>query len=153
MSFFNNFRILAKPYQGTDQKPDKHYSILPTVLKLVGDPSGKTVLDVACGSGFFTFPIAELGATHIIGIDNSAQQLEIARSKAVTNTEFRLCDIFKGELPQVDIAVIPFAANYAKDLRMLTELFTRLHRCLNQGGRDAAHSDQRNAGRPGRRRR
>lgn len=135
MSFFNNFRLLAKPYQGTDQKPDKHYSILPTVLKLVDDPSGKTILDVACGSGFFTFPIAELGAAHVIGVDNSEQQLEIARSKSVANTEFRLCDIFNGELPPADMAVIPFAANYAKDLRMLTKLFIRLRSCLNQGGR------------------
>ncbi|MBU6427090.1 methyltransferase domain-containing protein [Patescibacteria group bacterium] len=134
MSFFNNFHLLAKPYQGTDQKPDKHYSILPTVLKLVGDPRGKAVLDVACGSGFFSFPIAAMGATRVIGIDNSEQQLEIARCNSVANTEFHLCDIFDGELPSADIAVIPFAANYSKDLRMLAELFARLFRCLNQDG-------------------
>ena len=69
MSFFNNFRLLAKPYQGTDQKPDKHYSILPTVIQLVGDARDKTVLDIACGSGFFSFPIASMACGFFVEFD------------------------------------------------------------------------------------
>jgi len=50
----NDYSTLAHSYQKTDAKPDKKYSILPTVLMIAGDSSGKTVLDLGCGSGFFT---------------------------------------------------------------------------------------------------
>ena len=36
----------------TFEKPDKKYSILPTVMHLLGNLKGKTVLDLGCGFGY-----------------------------------------------------------------------------------------------------
>lgn len=95
-------------------KPDKQYSILPTILSLVGSTVGRTVLDVACGSGFFTFPLAELGAQLVIGVDNSEAQLALAQARRKVNTEFRYIDVFGHQLPTADVVVAPFVANYAR---------------------------------------
>ena len=43
--------------------------------------AGKRVLDVGCGTGYWTNRIAEMGAAEVIGIDGSTQGIEIARSK------------------------------------------------------------------------
>ncbi len=46
--------------------------------------SGMTILDIGCGFGIMTCKLAELVGTsgYVIGIDNSAEQLEIAHQKA-----------------------------------------------------------------------
>lgn len=130
----NNYNRLAHPYQETNVKPDKQYSILPTVLSLVRSPEGRTVLDVACGGGFFTFPIAQLGVRHVIGVDNSNEQLALATTRLLPNTEFRYLDVFRHDLPAADVVVVPFVANYAASEEQLQLLFHKLHTCLNEGG-------------------
>ena len=134
MWFFNNFNRLARSYQGTDEKPDKYYSILPTVLRLTGDTNGRIAVDLGCGSGFFTLPIAERGADLVIGIDSSEEQLAIAREKALENTQFRLGNAFKDALPVTDVVVAPFIANYATNSDELRAFFRRIFQSLNAGG-------------------
>ena len=51
------------------------------VSKLVGDVSGKRLLDMGCGDGDEMFQWALLGAD-VVGVDNSPKQLEAARDNA-----------------------------------------------------------------------
>lgn len=44
--------------------------------------AGKRVLDAGCGSGNYTFAIAEFGAARVVGIDLGIRGLEFARQKA-----------------------------------------------------------------------
>lgn len=132
--FLNNFNQIAKKYQPTNEKPDKQHSILPTVLNLIGNTKDKIVLDVACGSGFFTFPIAESGAKLVIGIDSSIGQIALARQGQISNTEFRVIDAFVDNLPESDITVVPFVANYAKDKNELERFFCKVFQSLRTGG-------------------
>jgi malonyl-CoA O-methyltransferase len=53
----------------------------PHVARLIGDPRGLTVLDVACGTGRHSNPLAEAGAD-VTGVDFSEGMLARARSKA-----------------------------------------------------------------------
>src|ERR1700754_3544099 len=67
----NNLResgklVEVKAYQQTDEKPDKLYSHLPSVLEIVGDLRGQTVLDLGCGSGFYTREYVKMGAWHVV---------------------------------------------------------------------------------------
>lgn len=48
------------------------------VLELIGDVSGKRVLDVGCGSGVFIVELAKRGA-YVVGIDYSDKMLEEAK--------------------------------------------------------------------------
>ncbi len=61
----------------SEQDPIKQYVQYPGLLKLLGNVSGKSVLDAGCGNGHLTKKIAELGA-HVTAFDISLDQLKLA---------------------------------------------------------------------------
>ena len=67
-----------------------------TALKECGDVRGKRILDVGCGSGRISVPLAERGAI-VVGIDYSLSMLNLARNfakerKIEKNIEFKGVD-------------------------------------------------------------
>lgn len=52
-----------------------------SLLRLVGDVSGRRVLDVACGEGHFTRLLRHAGAAKAAGLDISARMIELARQQ------------------------------------------------------------------------
>ncbi len=134
----NDYDALASSYKKSNIKPDKQYSILPTVMKMVGDCKGKTVIDLGCGAGFFTLPLAEAGASMTCGVDNSVAQIELAKRvaehKAIT---YRVGDIFSQHGGPVDIITAPFVVNYAWTTSVLKHFFELLFKSLHEGGKAA----------------
>jgi len=130
----NDYDTLAQAYRKTAEKPDKKYSILPTVMSLLGKLEGKRVLDLGCGSGFFTLPIARRNPEIVYAIDNSQKQLRLL-PKHKRIVPFRL-DIFRDPLPRADVINAPFILNYAK-----TKTHP-LHRHLRRGYGGARHYDE-----------
>ena len=57
-----------------------------------GDVTGKSILDIGCGSGVYSVEFARRGAKRVLGIDFSEPMLELARASArsagTTATEF-----------------------------------------------------------------
>jgi len=61
------------------------------------DLSGKTVLDIGCNAGFYSFEMKRRGAARVVGIDSDEQYLAQARFAAEVNgadIEFRQLDIY-----------------------------------------------------------
>ena len=56
-----------------------HETALDCTLRLLGQPAGKTILDLACGQGVAARAIAEAGAEAVIAVDSSPQMLLNAR--------------------------------------------------------------------------
>lgn len=135
MALLNDYNKLSESYQQTDVKPDKQFSTLPTVLKIAGNFEDKIILDLGCGSGFFSNEFARNGAKKVIGIDNSAEQINLAKKNPPENTEYILADIFKEKLPAADIVVAPYVVNYATDINQLTKLFQNIYDSLNANGK------------------
>lgn len=122
-------------YQVTDEKPDKKYSILPTVMSLLGDVENKTVVDLGGGTGFFSHHIAKKHPKMVIGIDNSVLKIGLASSREKSpNVLHALGDVFFHELPVSDIILGAFVLNYAEDVVELENLFRRVYLALNEGG-------------------
>jgi 2-polyprenyl-3-methyl-5-hydroxy-6-metoxy-1,4-benzoquinol methylase len=75
-------------------------------LLRAGLAAGQRVLEVGCGSGNMACWIAEqVGAAgSVVGIDNSAGQIELARQQAKTrglaNVEFQVADAYSPRLPE-----------------------------------------------------
>lgn len=132
----NDYEALVSSYKGSNIKPDKQYSILPTVLKMVGDCDGKSVIDLGCGAGFFTLPFAEAGASVVCGVDNSLAQIGLAKKtsphKVVT---YCVGDIFIEHGGPVDIINAPFVVNYARTTPALKHFFELIFRSLREGGK------------------
>ena len=130
----NDFNDLCAVYQKTDNKPDKLYSILPTILKLAGNLGDKNVLDLGCGSGFFTEKLA-ITAKNVIGLDNSSEQITLANVSRPENVEYRLHDIFNGEFPTCDLVNAPFVLSYSTSVEILVKLIQDVYLALADNGR------------------
>lgn len=127
----NDYDALAN-YKKSHVKPDKQYSILPTVLAIAGNTKNKTIVDLGCGTGFFTIPFAEK-AKLVYGIDNSSIQLSFATR--YPNVVYLQKDIFVDPLPLADIIIAPFVVNYATTVPILRHLFHALYDSLSIEGK------------------
>lgn len=101
--------------------------------------SGGRVLELACGSGRMTIPLAQAGVD-IIGLDLSASMLDAARAKASAarvNVQFVQGDMRSFELKQKFSAIF-IAGNsllHLLDIGDLQHCFARVRRHLAPGGR------------------
>lgn len=132
----NDYDSLAANYEKSNAKPDKLYSILPTVLGMVGDCKDKTVLDIGCGTGFFTLPLTKLGASVVCGVDSSKAQIDIAsKVSAHPAIHYVMGDAFVQYGGPVDIITAPFVVNYARTVPILRHFFELIYRSLREGGK------------------
>ena len=135
MPILNDYNKLSESYQQTAVKPDKQFSTLPTVLKIAGNFENKVVLDLGCGNGFFSNEFAHNGAKKVFGVDNSIEQINLAKKNPLENTEYILADIFEDKLPVADIALAPYVVNYATDTKQLVKLFQNIFDSLTEKGK------------------
>lgn len=109
-----------------------HYD-RPAVLELLGDVSGKRVLDAACGPGFYSDELLRRGA-EVTAFDASRGMLELARTRLGDRARvdrFRLGDWLPYPEQSFDVVVCALAIHYADD-RGAT--FAEFHRMLRPGG-------------------
>ena len=59
--------------------PIVRYGERPTLGRLLPDVRGRTVLDVACGTGFYARECVRLGAQRVVGVDISSEMISVAR--------------------------------------------------------------------------
>lgn len=81
MSKSTSWGKVANWYNDLIEKDQDSYQrrlILPNLVRLVEAKKGETILDLACGQGFFAGEFAKLGAK-VIGIDISAELINIAK--------------------------------------------------------------------------
>lgn len=130
-----NFNKISKPYQKTDQKPDKVYSMLPTILKAIGKVQGKMILDIGAGSGFFTREIAKKGAKEVLGIDLSKKQIALAKRYPKKNIKYAVGNMFSYDYPKSDVINAPFVLNYPHSVSQLQKLLKKFYNSLNNKGK------------------
>ncbi|MGP4018998.1 class I SAM-dependent methyltransferase [Saccharopolyspora sp. 5N708] len=109
-----------------------HYD-RPACLSLLGEVSGKRVLDAASGPGFYAEELVARGA-RVTGCDLSARMVELAATR-VPSAEFRVHDLAEplDWLPDasVDLVLFALAVEYLDDrLAALREM----RRVLRPGG-------------------
>src|SRR6185312_5869015 len=63
----------------------------PACLALLGDVTGKRILDAACGPGLYATELVDRGAS-VVGFDQSPRMVELASSR-VPGGEFRVQDL------------------------------------------------------------
>jgi ubiquinone/menaquinone biosynthesis C-methylase UbiE len=130
----NDYDTLSAEYKKTHIKPDKLYSMLPTILDLVSPIGGKIIVDVGCGDGFFTFEFAK-SAREVYGLDNSKNQIEEAKKYSVENTKFIFSDMLCFDYPKSDIVNVPFVLGYIQPSKIILELFQKIFASLKKNGK------------------
>lgn len=106
------------------------------ILELVGDVSGRQVLDVGCGDGELSLELKRLGAT-IAGIDASVEMIDAARARSAREHEDISFQVAMAEkLPfadgQFDVVTAVTILCFVDDA---AAVFREIARVLRPGGR------------------
>jgi ubiquinone/menaquinone biosynthesis C-methylase UbiE len=134
-----NYDPIAEQYQRSKQQPWRTHIECFTLMELVGDLGGQTVLDVACGEGFYTRLLCRKGAARVAGVDLSEGMIELGRKQ---EAQHRLgIEYFVGDARDLtltgefDLVVAAYLLNYAPDRRELELMCRGIARSLKPGGR------------------
>ena len=109
--------------------------ILPHLLALLGDVTGRRVLDAGCGEGYLARILAARGA-RVTGIDLSPQLIALARAKDTAGAiEYRVADL-SAPLP-ADAGRFDAIASYLvlNDMEDYRGFATTVGQLLTPGGR------------------
>lgn len=129
------------------------------VAPLLPDLTGKSVLDLACGTGRWLQKLLERGARLGVGIDNSAAMLRVAGRKASIRGQLARADCLQLPFPAAifDFAICSFALSHIQGLyqaalelgRVMkanaTVVATDLHPEAHQRGWRTGFRDERSA--------
>jgi 2-polyprenyl-3-methyl-5-hydroxy-6-metoxy-1,4-benzoquinol methylase len=69
-----------------------------------GDVTGKSVLDIGCGSGVYSVDFARRGARRVVGVDFSANMLHLARQEALEHDVAEVCEFVQANFLDLDLA-------------------------------------------------
>jgi SAM-dependent methyltransferase len=134
-----NYDPIAEQYKRAKQQPWRAHVETFTLMKLIDDPTGKAVIDIACGEGFYTRMIRRRGAAKVTGVDRSETMIGLARA---SEAQQRLgIDYIVGDGRDIglaadyDLAIAAYFLNYAHDPAELDAMCRGIARCLKPGGR------------------
>ena len=130
---------IAEQYKRSKLQPWRSHVEAFTLLKLIGDPAGKTLIDIACGEGFYTRLMRQRGAAKVTGVDLSEKMIALARASEAQQPlgiEYVVGDGRNLKVPVAyDLAIAAYLLNYARDRAELDAMCQGVARCLKPGGR------------------
>ncbi len=130
---------IAVQYQQTKNSPLRRFVESYTFLDLIGDVTGLSVLDLACGEGFYTREIKERGAARVIGVDISPAMIALAEEQERSRPlgiEYVCCDVqTMPDLGLFDLVIAAYLLHYAPGESQLAEMCERIASHLGPGGR------------------
>ena len=136
------WNIVAEQYQGGSALPSWGTRGEGATTDVLGNVKGKTILEIGCGSGDSIVYLLKQGAEHVVGIDFSEKQIEIAQkriAKAFKNNpkilkRFTLLNqSMEHVLPdrEFDYIISIYSIGWAEDLN---KLFGSISKKLKPGG-------------------
>lgn len=110
-----------------------------SVYTLLGDVSGKSVIDLATGTGFYARAVKKAGASSVVAVDIADEMVQIGRmaeSAEPLGIEYHTQDItsFKAEKP-FDIALAVYLLHYAPSKEALGAMCASIASLIKTGGR------------------
>lgn len=133
------YDAIAGAYSESKQLPFREYIERHTLFELLGDLAGKTVLDLACGDGFYTRLLRQAGAGQVAGVDISAAMIELAEAEerrhplGIAYLHADVATLEPGE--PVDLVAAVYLLNYARTPEQLMRFCQVCHDALRPGGR------------------
>lgn len=133
---------IAEQYQRSKLQPWRACIESYTLMALLGDLSGQTVVDVACGDGYYTRRIRAAGARRVYGVDLSPAMIALGRAQERQHglgIEYMVGDGRDLQIgAEPDVVAAAYFLNYARDGAELGAMCGSIGRCLRPGGRFVA---------------
>jgi ubiquinone/menaquinone biosynthesis C-methylase UbiE len=134
-----NYDAIAEEYKKAKLQPWRLYIETFMLFDLVGDVTGKSVLDLACGEGFHTRLLRQKGADRVVGVDLSAGMIDLARKEEEHHPlgiEYVQQDAKKLNLKEdFDLVFAAWLLNYAETKEDLLKMCQGIARHLKPGRR------------------
>lgn len=134
-----NYDPIAELYKRSKNQPWRTYVETYTLMKLIGDPTGRTVVDLGCGEGFYSRLVRKQGAEKVLGVDLSEGMIALACAQEAAQQlgiKYVVGDARKLALTEkYDLAIAAYLLNYARDRAELRAMCDSIARCLRPGGR------------------
>ncbi|MEH2332262.1 class I SAM-dependent methyltransferase [Nostoc sp.] len=133
------FDNIALQFQKLNKLPYRLYGEAYTYLNLIGDVAGKSILDLACGEGFFTRLLKQNGAARLVGVDISSEMIKLARLEEASvplEIEYIIGDVMEiGSIGSFDLVVVSYLLNCASTKEQLLKMCQAIAIHLKPGGR------------------
>ncbi|HSF29050.1 MAG TPA: class I SAM-dependent methyltransferase [Candidatus Tectomicrobia bacterium] len=115
-----------------------------TFLQMVGDLTGKRVMDLACGFGFYTRLLKQHGAATVLGVDISPEMIRLANKQEQAEPlgiTYQVGDAVQlSRLGRFDLVTAVYLLNYAAHKDQLLGMFRSAYDNLVEGGRFVAYT-------------
>lgn len=129
----------ARQYKASKSLPFRKYIEWYSYHKLLGDISQKSVLDLACGEGYYTRRIKKMAAATVVGVDISEKMIELAKQQEKNDPlgiEYLIGDVMLiGKIGSFDLVVASYLLNYSRTKEQLLKMCQTVAVNLNSGGR------------------
>ena len=139
------YDTIAQQYQQVHASPRSLYINTYTYLHLLGELTGKSILDLGCGEGFYTRQFSHEGATRVVGVDISPQMIELAQQKEARNPhgiEYLTADVCElGQIGSFDLVVASYLLNHAQTKQQLLQMCQTIYTNLKPSGRFVSIND------------
>lgn len=134
---YNSF---SSEYDAVNNLPISRAIVINVERVLSEHIKNAKVLELACGTGFFTRHLLDWGATSVVGVDISQGMIDIAQAdfSKSPNCRFMLADCthpFDAGTEEFDIVFAAWLLNYSADEATMTAIFENISRHLKPGGR------------------
>ncbi|MFF7180856.1 methyltransferase domain-containing protein [Streptomyces sp. NPDC008121] len=130
---------IGEAFEGFKALPLTRFGEVPSFLGMVGDVDGKSVLDLACGTGFYSREFKRRGASEVFGVDISGEMIAAAREierRDPLGVRYEVGDV--AELAPLgrrfDVALAVQCLNYAPDIATMERMCRNIHENLVPGG-------------------
>ena len=139
------YDAIAEQYSESKNLSFREHVERYTLFDLLGDVRGRTVLDMACGDGFYTRLLKQAGAATVTGVDISAAMIELAEERErqqPLGCAYEQADVaeFATGRP-ADLVVAGYLLNYAPTPAALRRMCRACHDALRPGGRMVGIND------------
>ncbi|MEU6758342.1 class I SAM-dependent methyltransferase [Streptomyces sp. NPDC046685] len=130
---------IGEAFEGFKTLPIIRYTEVPGFLALVGDVTGKSVIDIACGTGYYSRELKRRGASRVFGFDISSAMIDAAEARersAPLGIAYEVADTatLRTFDEPFDVAVAVQAFNYAADVAEIGQMMRNIRRSLVPGG-------------------
>jgi SAM-dependent methyltransferase len=130
---------IAEDYQATKESALRRYVEAWSFFRMLGNVSGLSVLDLACGEGFYTRKIRAAGAASVTGVDISIEMIRLAEEleqQHPLGINYLCADVatMNSEY-EFDLVSAAYLLHYAPDVAALEAMCKNIAAQLKPGGR------------------
>lgn len=134
------YNEIADQYQEATKRKLRECTYDFSWVKLLGDLSGKRVLDLACGEGVSSRLTRDLGAAEVVGVDISEKLISKAAEEEKKINSAKPIKYIVGDITNIpvkgkfDLITGAMALNYSKSEEMMKGIIMGAKDCLKDDG-------------------